>query len=64
LYKKIREIIVKSNEDLKNIGFEEFVLIDFYEIMLEKLDQAAKEDADEDILYKKKKKPNIKNKNK
>jgi hypothetical protein len=55
LYKKIREIIVKSNEDLKNIGFEEFVLIDFYEVMLEKLDQAAKEDADEDILYKKRK---------
>lgn len=30
LYKKVREVIMKSKENLKSVGFEEFVLEDFH----------------------------------
>ena len=29
LYKRIKEVIIKSKENLKSVGFEEFVLEDF-----------------------------------
>jgi hypothetical protein len=30
LYKRVKEVIVKSKESLKTVGFEEFVLEDFH----------------------------------
>jgi len=51
LYKKVKEIIIKSKEDLKSVGFEEFVLEDFHEVLIEKIDLAIKEDSNADTLY-------------
>lgn len=50
LYKKVKEVIEKSKEQLKSVGFEEFVLEDFYQVLIDKLDLASKEDSNNDTL--------------
>jgi hypothetical protein len=39
---------VKSREDLKSIGFDEFVIDDFLDLLKEKLELASKEDTNMD----------------
>lgn len=50
LYKKVKEVIEKSKEQLKSVGFEEFVLEDFYQVLIDKLYLASKEDSNNDTL--------------
>ena len=50
LYKKVKEVIEKSKKQLKSVGFEEFVLEDFYQVLIDKLDLASKEDSNNDTL--------------
>ena len=50
LYKKVKKVIEKSKEQLKSVGFEEFVLEDFYQVLIDKLYLASKEDSNNDTL--------------
>ena len=50
LYKNVKEVIEKSKEQLKSVGFEEFVLEDFYQVLIDKLYLASKEDSNNDTL--------------